>query len=233
MCGRFTQTADAELLKNVFDLAEAPEVAANFKFNIAPTDPVVAVRPAVDSDGRRADLMRWGLVPPWRKDFRKKPPLINARAETVHKLRPFRDAFKRRRCLVVADGWYEWRHLPDGKQPFRFVRHDRRPFGLAGLWERFFSDDGTVMESCTVLTVPPNPLCAEVHDRMPLILPPKHWDAWLDETVEPDALAPLLVTPEQDELEFYAVARDVNSVRNRGADLINEIQPSPVQTELF
>ena len=228
MCGRYTLTTDPEELASVFDLVETPELKP--RWNIPPTDPVLAIRHSPDGR-RRATPMRWGLVPPFAEGPKAGPPLINARSETVHRLRPFRDAFRRRRCLVPADSWFEWRAAQDGKQPYRFVFGDGRPFGMAGLWERWTGAAGDVLESCTVLTVAPNAVASEVHDRMPLILSPSAWAAWFDpdlQDVEP--LRAMLVTSPVDDLRYYPVDRRVNSVRNDDAACVTRV---PVQASLF
>lgn len=232
MCGRFTLNTTDDALIDVFDLAEVPEELVASRFNIAPTDPVPIVR--ASADGSRAlTAARWGLLPGFAPDVasKSKRPLINARAETVATRGIFKHAFRRRRCLVPSDGWYEWKKAPDGRQPFRFVRHDRRPFGMAGLWEQLTTQDGEVIESCTVITVAPNTLAGQYHNRMPLVLDPAHFALWLDPAVtDPTRLERLLATPNEHWLYVYPVSRRVNSVRNQGPDLIDAVA---LQDSLF
>ncbi len=239
MCGRFTLTTDTDVLAEVFDLTDAATGdAVPRRFNIAPTDPVAVIR--ADPTGLRSlSRMRWGLVPRWADSIKIGARMINARAETVHKVGAFKHAYRRRRCLVAADGWYEWRKMPDGKQPFRFVRPDRRPFGMAGLWEEWADAGGEILESCTVITVAPNPVAAEVHDRMPLILPADAYQLWLDpEMKDTDRLTPLLKASPAEQLVYYPVDRRVNSVRNDDETCVEEIElvdapKPPEQGSLF
>jgi putative SOS response-associated peptidase YedK len=169
-----------------FDLAGPPELFP--RYNVAPTQPVLAVR--VAGVGREAVMLRWGLVPSWAKDLKQAP--INARAETAADKPTFRHALRKRRCLIPADGFYEWVALEGRKQPYCFRPGDGRPFAFAGLWERWEGPQGPV-ESCAILTTEANDLVRPVHDRMPVILPERHWRAWLDTDLQDAAtVAPLL-----------------------------------------
>jgi putative SOS response-associated peptidase YedK len=179
------------------------------RYNVAPTQQIGVVRTA---DGQRElSFMQWGLVPRWAKDPKIGSQMINARAETAAEKPAFRDAFRKRRCLVVADGFYEWKKTGGKtKQPFYIRMKDHRPFGFAGLWERWGE-----LESCTILTTRPNELCASVHDRMPVILSPNDYDQWLDQQVtDAAALQPLLDPYPSDEMAADPVGTHVNSVRN-------------------
>jgi putative SOS response-associated peptidase YedK len=185
------------------------EVPPNF--NVAPTHQVPVVR---DYDGKREGvLMRWGLIPSWAKD--KKMAQINARGDTIATKPMFRAAFKKRRCLIVADGYYEWKKVGKEKQPFLY--RTKTPFAFAGLWEYW---DEEKITSCTIITTDANELASQVHDRMPVLLGPESWEPWLDPAVEPAALQSLLVPFPPGKMEAFAVSPSVNSVKNNGPELI-------------
>lgn len=176
MCGRFTQTTSSKELSKVFAVAEMPPVKP--RYNIAPTQDILAVRGTPDE--REALLLKWGLVPSWAKDISISTRLINARSETVESKPSFREAFKRRRCLIVADGFYEWAKKGDGKkQPYHFSLRDEQHFAFAGLWERWQSPNGKPLDTCTILTTAANQVLAPIHDRMPVILHPDDYELWL------------------------------------------------------
>lgn len=219
MCGRFTLTTPPEEIARCFDLDAAPDLAP--RYNVAPTQDV-ATLDARAGGGCEIALRRWGLVPHWAKDSRIGSRLINARSETVAVKPSFRDAFRRRRCLVPADGFYEWAAGGRGpRQPYHVRRPDRGPFAIAGLYERWRADDGSWLETCTLVTVPANGRLAPVHDRMPAILPPGHWDAWLDPGQREAArLLPLLVPCPDDDLELAPVSRRVNRPAFDDADCL-------------
>jgi putative SOS response-associated peptidase YedK len=186
------------------------EVPPNF--NVAPTHQVPVVR---DYDGKREGvLMRWGLIPSWAKD--KKMAQINARGDTVATKPMFRAAFKKRRCLIVADGYYEWKRQGKEKQPVLY--RVKTPFAFAGLWEYW---DEEKITSSTIITTDANDLARAVHDRMPVLLGPNSWEPWLDPTVEPSALQSLLVPFSADKMEAYPVSAAVNSAKNNGPELID------------
>ena len=208
MCGRYTLTVPVDRLAAEFDLDEVrAELSPNF--NVAPTQSVAAV---VAEDGsRRLETLRWGLVPSWADDPEIGSRMINARSETAPEKPSFRSAFRRRRCLIPADGFYEWKREEGGKQPFYIRMNDGRPFAFAGLWESWH--DGEVL-SCTILTTSANPLVGEVHGRMPVILPAEDRDAWLDPEAEREELVSLLRPYPGDDLETFPVSRFVNSPRN-------------------
>lgn len=176
MCGRFSQAQIAELDRELFKLLRIP--AAEPRYNVAPTQEAPVIRVA-RSGRRRLDLLRWGLIPYWAKERSIGNRLINARAETAAEKPAFRDPFRRRRCAVLADGFYEWKKVARTKQPFLLRRGDGRPFGLAGLWDRWRGGEEPALESFTILTTRPNELLAPIHDRMPVILPPSALDDWL------------------------------------------------------
>lgn len=211
MCGRYSLSASGEKLAEQFQLAEIPELAP--RYNIAPTQEVAVVRQC--AEGRQLALLRWGLIPSWAKDPSIGARMINARAETVAEKPAFRSAFVRRRCLVPADGFYEWKRTAGGKQPFFFQMRDGRPLAFAGLWEQWKSPDGGQIESYTILTTDANELLRPVHDRMPVILPPDAYDLWLDPDVQkPDVLLALLHPYPEEAMTAYPVSMRVNSPAN-------------------
>jgi putative SOS response-associated peptidase YedK len=229
MCGRFTLTdPDADIAQQ-FDLPAMPDLEP--RYNIAPTQPVVAVRVPEPGAVRELAVFTWGLIPSWAKEPKMGARMINARSETAAEKPSFRAAFKRRRCLVIADGFYEWQKVDGGKQPQFIHMADRRPFGIAGLWEHWEGDEGSVIESCTLLTTEPNDLLRPIHNRMPVILKPEDYDLWLDPEVQQrERLQPLLTAYDGTEMNHYPVSRFVNSPRNDGPDCI---EPVPEQAGLF
>ncbi len=211
MCGRFTQQ---HTMREVAERFRAVRVEFEYspRYNIAPSQSVLAIR----GDRRPVDL-KWGLVPKWSKDPAKGPRPINARAETLSEKPMFRSALKSRRCLIPADGFYEWRKDPGGKQPMFIRLRGGALFGFAGLWEQWVDpESGEVLETCTVVTTKPNELMAGIHDRMPVILSPEAEDQWLDSGGSEDALKSLLVPYPAEKMEAYAVGRYVNSPAHDG-----------------
>lgn len=221
MCGRFTLTTPAAALAEIFDLAELPELTP--RYNIAPTQPVAVVRARAEG-GRRLDMLRWGLIPGWAKEPGKGPPLINARADTVAEKPAFRSAFKLRRCLLPADGFFEWRTVDGKKMPVHFKLANGEPFAFAGLWEHWQGPDGRVIESCSLLTTSPNDVVAPVHDRMPVILPREAHAMWLDPALrDPAALQPLLGPYTACAMEAHAVSPRLNSPANDDPELLRPL----------
>lgn len=213
MCGRFTLIAPGEAIAELFDLSETPELAP--RYNIAPTQPVAAVRYNRDTNKRELTHFYWGLIPSWSKDPTIGSRMINARSETASEKPSFRNAFKYRRCLVPTDGFYEWWKVDGGKQPVRIQMKDERPFAMAGLWEHWQSPDGSEIESCTLLTTGPNDLLKPIHNRMPVILAPKDFDLWLDPGAQhPGEVQPLLRPFLSEKMTFYPVSTHVNNPRN-------------------
>src|SRR5918998_1491873 len=188
MCGRYTLTVPTDKLAAEFGLDEVrADLSPNF--NVAPTQSVAVV--VAEGGKRRLETLRWGLVPSWADDPEIGSRMINARSETAPEKPSFRSAFRRRRCLIPADGFYEWKRLNGSKQPYYFRIDGGRPFAFAGLWENW-NKDGEI-RSCAILTTTANDLVEEVHERMPVILPRDHYDAWLDPGAEEEELAALLV----------------------------------------
>lgn len=219
MCGRFTLITPGEVIAEQFDLAETPQIAP--RYNIAPTQPVAAVRFNRDKGSRELVHFYWGLIPSWSKEPDIGSRMINARSETAAEKPSFRTAFKYRRCLIPADGFYEWQKVNGGKQPVRIQMKDERPFAIAGLWEHWQSPDGSEIESCTLLTTTPNNLLKSVHNRMPVILAPEDYELWLDPGAQhPGEVQPLLRPFPAEEMSFYQVSTHVNNPRNEDPECI-------------
>jgi len=218
MCGRYTLTdPDPRLLRFRFGLSESAEIEQKARYNVAPTDPVLAIRR--DGDGKREPgILRWGLVPHYSDPESFDRLLINARAETVAEAPAFRDAFLTHRCLIVADGFYEWREEETGKKPVWITRPSREPFAFAGLWAVARRADGSSIHSCAIVTTRPGEVVAPIHDRMPVILDPETEPAWLDPEAGASDLQALLVPT--DELDVTEVSDAVNDVRQDGPALI-------------
>ncbi|NEO95768.1 MAG: SOS response-associated peptidase [Moorea sp. SIO3G5] len=223
MCGRFTLTTIGVSLARALNLDDVPTQEA--RYNIAPTQLVATVlNPSNDSE-RQWQLLRWGLIPSWAKDIKIGAKLINARAETVAEKPAFRSAFRRRRCLVVADGFYEWRRKDGKKQPLYFQIKDKRPFAFAGLWERWKNPAGEIIASCTIITTVANDLISPIHDRMPVILEPSDYDLWLhDQVSQRELLQPLLIPYDAQKMSVYPVSTTVNNVRNNSPDCIIPVE---------
>src|SRR5918997_3855689 len=207
MCGRYTLSTPAGRLAEEFQLDSAVEMAPSY--NVAPTQQVAAV--LENEGGRRLEMLRWGLVPSWADDPDIGSRMINARSETAPEKPSFRSAFRRRRCLIAADGFYEWKRENGDKQPYYFRMQDGRPFAFAGLWESWHDDE---VRSCAILTTQANELVRDVHERMPVILPAEDYEAWLDPEAEREELVSLLEPYPGDDLETFPVSRFVNSPRN-------------------
>jgi putative SOS response-associated peptidase YedK len=222
MCGRFTLTASGQRLRERFALAAAPEDLAP-RYNIAPSQPVLVIP---NRRTRQLRPARWGLIPHWATDPRIGHRQINARAETLATRPAFRAPFARQRCLIPADGFYEWRRSGRARTPFHIRPRDGAPIAFAGLWDVWRPKQGEPIASCTIITTNANPLIAPLHDRMPVILPPAAWDAWLDPHERQAAeLAPLLVPYPEDELETYEVSPLVNSPANEDPGCVAPLAP--------
>jgi putative SOS response-associated peptidase YedK len=218
MCGRYTLTdPDPRLLRFRFGLAEEAKIEQAPRYNVAPTDPVLAIR--LDGDGERElGVLRWGLIPHFADPDSFDKLLINARAETVAEYPAFRDAFHEHRCLIVADGFYEWRAEETGKKPVWITRPSKEPFAFAGLWAEARRRDGTSVHSCAIVTCEPGELVAPIHDRMPVILAEADEAGWLDPGATEQRLQALLAPT--DDLILTEVSDAVNDVRQDGPALI-------------
>ncbi len=224
MCGRFTLRASASVLAEQFAVFDVAPIGP--RFNIAPTQavPVVRMSPREREPQRELVALRWGLIPSWAKDAAIGNRMINARAETVAEKPAYRAAFRRRRCLVPADGFYEWQRAGNRKQPYFIHMRDDGPFALAGLWESWEGPDHSGIESFTVLTTEPNEVVEPIHNRMPVILNQSDYGLWLDSAVqEPGVLAPLLVPYRAELMESYAVSTQVNSPRHEDPSCVEPI----------
>ena len=236
MCGRFVSAAPVDDLAKYFS-ATLPEQMLESNFNVAPTTEVYSVR--ADAGARAITTMRWGLVPFWAKSLKVGARMINARCETVAEKPAFRRAFSKRRCLLPADGFYEWQKIEGqkAKQPWFIHRVDEEPLAFAGLFEFWHpkDDDGNEIDgadllmSCTILTTSANKTMEPIHDRMPVMLAPGVWDDWLDPTSDPDFVSSLMVPAPESLLTMYPVSTAVNSVRNRGAELLEPVKRTELE----
>ncbi len=220
MCGRFSVFADPERLAERFE-AELPADGLRPRYNAAPTQHLPVI---LNEDGRKIELLRWGLVPFWAKDPAIGNRLINARGETVAEKPSFRAAFKRRRCLVLADGFYEWQKRPGRKQPMRISLQSGDPFAFAGLWETWTQPDDQLLRTFTIITTAPNELVAPVHNRMPVILRQEHEDLWLDNAAHPELLLDLLRPYPADLMSAYPVSHRVNSPANDDPSIVERVE---------
>ncbi len=254
MCGRFVSSSPPDQIAAYFDVDAVSEQLLDRgpNYNTAPTTEVLVVHE--DGSTRRLDAFRWGLVPLWAKDLKIGAKMINARAETVATKPAFRRAFAKRRCIIPADGFYEWTTQPgqDKKQPYFIHRPDGEPYAFAGLWEawRGPKDKGSApseptatatgaaselpepgpvepLRSCSIITTTANEPMSELHDRMPVMLPRSAWDEWLSaDEHDTDLLGRLLVPAPSELITFHAVSTEVNSARNRGEHLLDEVDPA-------
>jgi putative SOS response-associated peptidase YedK len=210
MCGRY-RLSRADKLAEYFEAEQSEELSP--RYNIAPTQPIPAVRK--DGSGRVISMLRWGLVPSWATDISIGNKMINCRSETVLEKPAFRESFHKRRCLIPADGFYEWKKIGKSKQPFHFGMKDDSLFAFAGIWDGWKSPEGKLVESCSILTSTPNELLKDVHDRMPVILHRNHYETWLTAPPsESKTLAELLVPYETELMRRYEVSQLVNSPKN-------------------
>jgi len=223
MCGRFTLTVDADSIQTYFPWLEHVPVQIAPRYNIAPTQPIAVV----PNDGKNAvDHFVWGLIPFWAKDPSIGSKMINARGETLAEKNSFKNPFKRRRCLILADGFYEWTKVEGqkAKQPYLIQLEDKSVFAFAGLWEEWNSPEGSQLRSATIITTDPNPLVARLHNRMPVILHPEDYELWLStEEQPPERLQPLLTAYPAEEMIAYPVSTAVNSPGNDSPELIQPL----------
>jgi putative SOS response-associated peptidase YedK len=224
MCGRFTLTLPGEVLAEVFGLDEPPELAP--RYNIAPSQDVAAIRRVPAGAPRSLSMLRWGLVPAWQREPRAAALLINARAESLQDKPAFRDAFERRRCLVPADGFYEWRGAANRREAWLIKRSDGRPLAFAGLWEPPVGLEPGHVGTCAIVTTKPNELMRPIHDRMPVILPEADWAAWLDpDNRSARTLRALLRPCPSEGLTALRVGPTVNNAANETPDCIKPAPP--------
>lgn len=226
MCGRYTLIRLSDFT-DMFPWIHLPDELPPPRYNIAPTQPVAVV----PNDGsNKLDFYHWGLIPYWAKDKSVGNRMINARAETLASKPAFRDALKRRRCLIPTSGFYEWRKSPDGKtkQPMYIRMRGGKPFAFAGLWEKWRDESGNTVPSATVITTDPNLLMRDIHDRMPVIIQPEHYQRWLSsDELTAEHAAPMLAPYPESEMEAYPVDRLVNSPANESAQCIDPRSEAP------
>ena len=223
MCGQYSLVMDLSVLAQRFEFDDAG-LSAEPAYNIAPTQQALTVREG--GNGREAAFMRWGLIPSWAKDASIGARMINARAETVAEKPAFRTALRRRRCLVLADGFYEWQRVEGSKakRPMRIVLKTGEPFAFAGLWEEWRNPEGIPIQSCTIITTAPNELLAPIHDRMPVILSRDAEPLWLDVSIgDPGLLANVLRPYPCDAMDAYEVSPLVNSATNDTPEVLARV----------
>jgi putative SOS response-associated peptidase YedK len=223
MCGRFVVRSSPEEIRRLLGYEDTPNFPP--RYNVAPTQPIPVVR--MERGKRRFALMRWGLIPSWVKDPMRFSLLINARAEGITQKASFRAAMIRRRCLIPADGFYEWQKTPGGKRPFYVNARHGGAMAFAGLWETWMDATGGEIDTAAIVVCPANAKLAPIHDRMPVVLPPEKFEAWLDtENVGAEEASELLKPAPDDALSAYEVSTRVNDHRNEGAELI---EPSEIE----
>ncbi|MBT2647555.1 SOS response-associated peptidase [Bacillus sp. ISL-34] len=222
MCGRFTLFTDIEEIKERFDIQGSFDDEYQFSYNIAPSQSVLSV--INDGARNRLGYLRWGLIPFWAKDEKVGYKMINARAETIGEKASFKNAYKKKRCLIIADSFYEWKKTPERKIPMRIKLKNHAPFGMAGLWESWKSPEGISIYSCSVITTVPNELMTSIHDRMPVILKPEDEKDWLNPSINDSAyLQQYLKSFDSEQMEAFEVSTDVNSTKNNSPNLIQQI----------
>jgi putative SOS response-associated peptidase YedK len=220
MCGRFTLVTNPEKLMSRFHLQEIP-FDLKPRYNIAPGQPIPVI--LADGGGRRIGQLRWGLVPSWARDEKIGYKMINARAETLQEKPAFRRLFERKRCMIPADGFYEWKQMDRGKQPMRITMRDGDPFAFAGLFDTWTSPDGQKLHTCTIITTRPNEVVADIHDRMPGILRPEDESTWLDrDRFDAELLQSLLVPYDPQAMKAYPVSSMVGNPKNDRLECLEE-----------
>jgi putative SOS response-associated peptidase YedK len=237
MCGRYRLSRRKQIIEEHFDAVSGDEDWSP-RYNVAPTQPVPIIRQHSKEPRRELSLVRWGLIPWWAKDTSGSAMMINARSETAATKPAFRDALKSKRCIVPADGFYEWVRLGQktrtGKQPFCFEVNDGELFAFAGIWDRWKSPNGTWIESCSILTTTANAVTSPVHDRMPAILDPEHYDVWFDPGMRNGKAAADLVRPfDANRMRCYPVSARVNHVVNDDEECSRPFMPTVSQGSLF
>jgi|SRR5215213_5786218 len=222
MCGRFTRSQSIQAIAEEFGIGQ---VSCNLgpSFNIAPTQKVAVI---ITDGVKQLVPVRWGLVPSWAKDPSVGSKMINARAETITEKASYRNAFKKRRCLVVADGFYEWQNTGEARKPVYIRLKSGKPFGFAGLYEVWKSPEGEEITTCTIITTEANELMKPIHERMPVIIPKEHQDKWLDpSTNDQGQLLDMLRPNPAEEMEAHPVSKRVNSPSNNSPDLVKRLEP--------
>jgi putative SOS response-associated peptidase YedK len=233
MCGRYRLSRRKQLVEEYFDSPWDEQDWAP-RYNIAPTQSVPVIRQHPKKPVRDLSLMKWGLIPSWAKDPSAGASMINARSETAHERPAFRDALKLRRCLIPADGFYEWVRRGGSKQPFSFEVHDRELFAFAGLWEGWKDSSGHWLKTCSILTTSPNALTSAVHDRMPVILDSNDYNLWLDPGMQNVAAVSELLKPyDASQMRCYPVSDRINHVANDDEECSRRVEIAQTQNSLF
>jgi len=233
MCGRYRLSRRKQIIEEHFDSADWQDDWSP-RFNIAPTQPVPVIRQHPKESRRDLSLMRWGLIPSWAKDTSGAARMINARGETAHTLPAFRDAMKLRRCLVPADGFYEWAKTAKAKQPYCFEVNDGALFAFAGLWDRWKDTGGNWVKTCSILTTTPNAVTAPIHDRMPVIIDPDAYDLWLDPGMQNVAAISELLKPYgARQMRCYPISNRINHVANDDVECSRPVELVQAQNRLF
>jgi putative SOS response-associated peptidase YedK len=223
MCGRYLLNTPREAIARWFDGDIPPVLEA--RYNIAPSQEVPVVRASASGQGREFAMVRWGLIPSWAKEISFGAHTINARAETIAEKPTYRAAFRRRRCLVPADGFYEWKKVGKEKQPHAIRPADGNPIAFAGLWERWQPAGGEAIESMTIITTQANELLRPLHERMPVILPRERYSIWLDPHLDnPADLLPLLTSYPDEKLTLYRVSSWVSNARHEGEKCLTPVE---------
>jgi putative SOS response-associated peptidase YedK len=231
MCGRYKLSRRKQIIVEHFDCVDWQD-GWSPRYNIAPTQPIPVIRQHPKEPVRQLSLMKWGLIPSWAKDMSGAARMINARSETAGAKPAFRDALKSRRCLIPADGFYEWMRTGKTKQPYCFEVNRGELFAFAGLWERWRDPSGQWIKSCAILTTTPNAVTSAIHDRMPVILDRDSYDLWLDPGMQNvSAISDLLKPFDPLMMRCYPVSTRVNSVANDDAECSTPTQATPVQTQ--
>jgi putative SOS response-associated peptidase YedK len=233
MCNRYRLTHSKQYLAERFEAED--EIDVHPRYNIAPTQQVLTVRKEHGEKTRHFTTMRWGLIPSWAKDTSMSTRTLNARSETVTKMPAFRESILRKRCLIPADGFYEWQKMGSVKQPYCFEVGEGEVFALAGLWDEWTNPEGEVIESCTILTTGPNFLVGDLHDRMPVIVPSDKYETWLDPDVTDfEAVRDILKPFDANLMRRYPVSRKLNNSKVDDAEAASPIAlDMPTQSKLF
>jgi len=233
MCGRYRLSRRKQVVEEYFDTASGEEDWTP-RYNIAPTQPVPIIRQNPKEPVREMSLVRWGLIPSWSKDSSASAKMINARSETAGTLPAFRDALKARRCLIPADGFYEWQKKGTTKQPYCFEVNHGNLFAFAGIWDRWKNPSGEIVETCSILTTTPNAVTSPVHDRMPVILDPDGYNLWLDTGMRNVNVAAELLKPyDANLMRCYPIGKRINNVINDDQACSAPIELVEIQNDLF
>ncbi len=221
MCGRFSRKATLQAIIDEFEIEEVND-AVEPSYNVAPGQEIAVI---LKDESRKLGLLKWGLIPSWSKDPAIGNRMINARAETLAEKPSFKHPLRRKRCLIVADGFFEWKKEGKQKIPMYIFLKDQKPFVFAGLWDTWTSPDGKKISTCTIITTEPNEFMKKIHNRMPVILPKEHIDLWLDRSIENEQkVLPLLQPYPEKEMDAYEISRFVNSPKNNSPACVEKVK---------